>query len=108
MAAGGAQGLQGAGGISVFPAAAAPKDGSQTGVYDCAGRAITVGTLVGRMIPGRACEDQFLVVTAGIWKVTDFKQPGAAEVVQMRHGASTQVLVGPSASLRARVSYVLK
>ena len=66
------------------------KEGQQTGVYDCSGQAITVGAVVGRMIPGRACEDQYLVVTAGMWKVTDYKVPGAAEVVEMRHGVSTK------------------
>jgi len=30
------------------------------------------------------------VLTAGMWKVTNYKQPGAAEVVEMRHGASVK------------------
>ena len=86
-------------GVMPFPAgkAASHQDkevGAQTGVYDCTGRAITVGAVVGRMIPGRACEDQYLVVTAGLWKVTGYKQPGAAEVVEMKHGANTQGRVG--------------
>ena len=76
-------------GIRPFPASKQAK-GAQSGVYDCRGSAIKVGDIVGRMVPGQACEDQYLVLTAGMWQVTDFKKPGAAEVVEMRHGASTK------------------
>ena len=83
-------------GAMPFPAPEAhhAKQGSQTGVYDCTGQALVVGSIVGRMIPGRACEDQYLVVSAGMWKVTDYRQPGAAEAVEMRHGANTHGRVG--------------
>lgn len=83
-------------GAMPFPAPQAhtAEPGSQTGVYDCTGQALVVGSIVGRMIPGRACEDQYLVVSAGMWKVTDYKQPGAAEKVEMRHGANVQGRVG--------------
>ena len=77
-------------GVMPFPGGAVAKTGEQTGVYDCSGRALTVGSIVGRMVPGRGCEDQYLVLTAGMWKVTNYKQPGAAEVVEMRHGASVK------------------
>ena len=77
-------------GVMPFPGKTVAKTGAQTGVYDCSGRALTVGSIVGRMVPGRGCEDQYLVLTAGMWKVTNYKQPGAAEVVEMRHGASVK------------------
>jgi len=83
----------GVSGVQPFPAKKA-KTGAQTGVYDCTGQALTVGAVVARMVPGRACEDQYLVVSAGMWKVTDYKQPGAAEKVEMRHGANVKGRVG--------------
>jgi len=83
----------GVSGVQPFPAKEA-KEGAQTGVYDCSGQALTVGAIVARMVPGRPCEDQYLVVSAGMWKVTDYKQPGAAEMVEMRHGANVKGRVG--------------
>mmetsp|Transcript_27257 Transcript_27257/g.89017 ORF Transcript_27257/g.89017 Transcript_27257/m.89017 type:complete len:776 (+) Transcript_27257:63-2390(+) len=68
-------------GVKPFPAMAS-KSGEQTGVYDCRGQAIVVGSVLGKIVPGQPCEDRFLIATAGMWVVKGFGQPSADKLIQ--------------------------
>eukprot|EP00960_Hanusia_phi_P006555 187539-Hanusia_phi.AAC.1 len=68
-------------GVKPFPAMTS-KNGEQTGVYDCRGQAIVVGSLLGKIVPGQPCEDRFLIATAGMWVVKQFGQPSAEKLIQ--------------------------
>lgn len=63
-------------GVKVEPVVQdAQEEGQSTGLYDCRGQALLIGATVGRVVPGGACEDRLMVVTAGQWRVASAKAP---------------------------------
>ena len=58
------------GGSRLLPADVVQPAGTPTGIYDCRGADILVGSVVGRMVGGQPCEDRMLLVTAGKWQVS--------------------------------------
>jgi len=75
-----------ASGSRLYPQPPKQAAGELTGVYDCRGEALKIGSVVGRMVKGQPCEDRIMVVTGGEWKVTGFKQPNEAELENLQPG----------------------